>query len=158
MRKTSIPSEKEAFQKVAALCSQRECCVSQILEKLQAWGVDMETAERIVERLQEERFIDESRFCRAYALDKLRYNHWGRVKIDQMLRMMGLPAADRRAALDELPVDEYRDVALRLIQSKFSTIRSASDYEKKGKLVRYMVGKGFETSLVFQLLDFSPED
>ena len=126
MQKGSILSEKEVFNKTAALCSRSEYCISQIEEKLVRWGVEPDVQERVLARLVEENYINESRFCRAYALDKLRYNHWGRVKIDQMLRMMGLSCSDRRAALDELPEDEYHDVLQRLVASKMPTIRAAS--------------------------------
>lgn len=147
MQKTTIPSEKEALNKAASLCSQRECCPSEIREKLQRWGVEAETSERIVDRLVEERFIDEARYCRAYALDKMRYNRWGRVKINQMLRMMGLPEVHRRAALTELPDDEYIEIMRHLIQQKLPSIRARSEYERRAKLLRFIVGRGFESDL-----------
>ena len=158
MPKDTIPSENEALGRVASLCSRSEYCISQVEEKLERWGVVSEVRERIIARLLEERFIDEARFSRSYALDKLRYNHWGRVKIDQMLRLLGISSADRKSALDELPDDEYLDILCRLARQKLPTIKAGSDYERKAKLARYLAGKGFETSLVFQALDFSPDD
>lgn len=140
--------EKEALQRAAALCSRRECCVREIEEKLQRWEVPTEAQERIISRLLAERFIDEARFCRAYALDKMRYNHWGRLKIDQMLRMMGLSEHDRRTALEQLPEDEYLDTLEKVARSKASTITGKSDYERRGKLMRFLFGRGFEPELI----------
>ena len=158
MPKDTIPSESEALSRAASLCSRSEYCISQVAEKLEHWGVVSEVRERIIARLLEERFIDEARFSRSYALDKLRYNHWGRVKINQMLRMLGISSADRKSALDELPDDEYLDILRRLTRQKLPTIQAGNDYERQAKLARYLVGKGFEASLVFQALDFSPDD
>ncbi|MBQ7571831.1 MAG: RecX family transcriptional regulator [Bacteroidaceae bacterium] len=157
MQKDTIPSESEAFNQAALLCSRSEHCASQIYEKLTRLGVPSEVQERVIARLVDERFIDESRFARAYALDKLRYNHWGRVKIDQMLRMLDISPADRQAALAELPEDEYLDILHRLVRQKRPSIQGRNDYECRAKLARYLVGKGFEPSLCFRVLDFSPD-
>ena len=140
-------SEKEATQKAEALCVRRECCVSEVEEKLFAWGLTGEAQQRIVEHLLQERYIDEGRFSRAYALDKLRYNHWGRVKIGQMLRLLGISAEDRQAALDELPTDEYLDILQRLIATKWPTIQGRSTYERQAKLMRFLAGRGFEPNV-----------
>ena len=158
MPKDTIPSESEALGRVASLCSRSEHCISQVEEKLERWGVVSEVRERIISQLVKERFIDEARFARSYALDKMRYNHWGRVKIDQMLRMLGISSADRKSALDGLPDDEYLDILRRLARQKLPTIQADTDYEQRSKIARYLVGKGFETSLVFHALDFSPDD
>ena len=153
MQKTSISSEKEALSRAEALCSRRECCVSEIREKLTLWQQSAEVQERIIERLLSEGYIDELRYCKAYALDKLRYNHWGRVKIDQMLRLLGCSSADRREALGQLPPDEYREILSRLAQSKLPSIKASSDYERRGKLMRFLLGKGFEMDLISEVLD-----
>ncbi|MBQ8968386.1 MAG: RecX family transcriptional regulator [Bacteroidaceae bacterium] len=140
--------EKEALERAAALCSRRECCVSEIEEKLRRWDVPTEMQERIISRLIAEHFIDETRFCRAYALDKMRYNHWGRVKIDQMLRVMGLSEHDRHTALSQLPEDEYLDTLEKVARSKAPAITGKSDYERRGKLMRFLFGRGFEPELI----------
>jgi len=122
-------------------------------EKLRQWGADPKAQHRIVQRLVEERFIDETRYAHAFAFDKMRYAQWGRIKIDYALRMMGISSADRQTALNELPEDEYRDLLHHLAQSKLKTIRAKSDYERKAKLMRFLTGKGFELSLVQELAD-----
>ena len=152
MPKTSIPSEKEALSKAASLCSRREYCVSEIREKLTLWQQSSEAQERIIARLLSEGYIDEVRFCNAYALDKLRYNHWGRVKIDQMLRHMQVDSCARQAALDQLPEEEYRDILRRVAETKRPAVTGRNDYERRGKLVRFLLGKGFEMDLIRQVV------
>lgn len=145
--------EKNALARAAALCSQREYCASQIEEKLEGWGQSPEACERIITRLIEERFIDEARFCRAYALDKMRYNHWGRVKIRQMLRLLRVPSADREAALAELPDDEYFAILRRVAEQKLPSIKARNDYELRGKLLRFLTGRGFELDEASSVID-----
>lgn len=155
--KKPIPSieleEKNALARASALCSQREYCVSQIEEKLEGWGQSPEACERIISRLIEERFIDEARFSRAYALDKMRYNHWGRVKIRQMLRQLGISAADREAAINELPDDEYFAILRRVAEQKLPSIKARNDYELRGKLMRFLAGRGFELDEASSAID-----
>ena len=158
MQKTSIPSEKEALSRAESLCVRKECCVSEIREKLTLWQQPSEVQQRIIDRLLSEGFIDERRFCKAYALDKLRYNHWGRIKIDQMLRLLGCSSADRREALDQLPDEEYMAILSRLAQTKLPTIKASNDYERRGKLMRFLMGKGFESDLIRDIVGEVSED
>ncbi|MBQ8052040.1 MAG: RecX family transcriptional regulator [Bacteroidaceae bacterium] len=153
MQKTAIPSEKEALSRAQALCSRRECCVSEIREKLTLWQQPVAVQDRIIERLQSEGYIDELRFSRAYALDKMRYNHWGRQKIAQMLRLLDVPDRDRQTALRELPDDEYLDILRRALRSKLPTIRARNDYERRGKLMRFLLGRGFEMDLIREVME-----
>ena len=158
MQKSPIPSEKEALSKAEALCSRKECCVSEIREKLTLWQQPAKVQECIIDQLLSEGYIDELRFCKSYALDKLRYNHWGRIKIDQMLRLLGCSSADRREALSQLPDEEYIDILTRLAQTKLPTIKASNDYERKGKLMRFLLGKGFEMDLVREIVGEVSED
>ncbi len=153
MYKVKEIEEKNALARAAALCSQREYCVSQIEEKLVAWGQSAEACERIISKLIEERFIDEARFSRAYALDKMRYNHWGRVKIRQMLRMLGVSNADREAAIAELPDGEYFSILRHLVEQKLPTVKARSEYELRGKLLRFLTGRGFELDEASSAID-----
>ena len=162
MQKRTIPSgeidEKTALQRAASLCSRQECCVSEVEEKLWRWGQSADAQERIISYLIKERYIDEARFCRAYSLDKMRYNHWGRVKISQALRQLGVPDRAREDALRELPQDEYADIVRRLAESKLPSIKAASDYECRGKLTRFLLGRGFELDIIQKICNFAPDN
>ena len=63
------------------LCSRREYCQSDIDQKLRIWEVPQATIAKILKVLSEEKFIDHTRFVRAFVNDKLLFNHWGRIKI-----------------------------------------------------------------------------
>ena len=155
-----------ALQRAAALCAGSEHCCHDIREKLQRWEVSGEDAERIIEYLVNEKYIDESRFCRAYAKDKMRYSHWGRIKIDQGMRMLGLDATMRREALEELPEEEYASILQNLLKGKLRSIKARNAYERNAKLMRFALGRGFESQLIREYLpdggdedgEFFPDD
>lgn len=132
-----------ALARMAALCSVSEHCELEIREKLQRAVVSAPDIDRIVERLYDEGYLNTARYCRAYALDKLRFTHWGRLKIEYALRGKGLPQEDIREALDELPEDEYQRVLHDLLQQKARMIVDDDEYTRRGKLMRYATGRGF---------------
>ena len=70
-------TEQEAFLQLAALCAQAEHCEQEMRDKLKRWELDTAAADRIIARLQKERYIDDARYARAFVKDKIRYNKWG---------------------------------------------------------------------------------
>ena len=52
-------TETEALNRVAAYCSTAEHCRAEIAEKLQRWGIAYDAIDRIINRLEQENYIDE---------------------------------------------------------------------------------------------------
>ena len=150
-------TEEQALAKAAALCSSSEKCTGQILTKLAAWGMDTAQSEHIIQRLQAEKFIDDSRCCRAYCADKMRYNHWGRIKIRQALRMQALAQEDIEQGLEALDQNEYEKILKETIDRKAKTLRETDGYTLKQKLLRHAYSHGFEPELIFRLVDIAEE-
>src|SRR3712207_918427 len=78
-------TEQAALQKLTAKCAQAEHCIGEVSEKLRKWGMDEAAQARIMAYLTEKKFVDDERFCRFFVNDKLKYNKWGRRKIEQAL-------------------------------------------------------------------------
>lgn len=149
--------EAKALNKAAALCVKQEMCVSQIRAKLDRWLVTPDVQERILARLVSERYIDEARFAVAYARDKFRYNGWGPMRIDRQLRLLHIADAHRRAALEELPAEEQTDTLAHLLQKKAASVTGKNSYERRGKLIRFALGRGFEMDDILRNLPKDPE-
>ncbi len=145
-------NEKEATLRAAALCSASEQCISQIEEKLEKWGQGPEAVARILKRLVKEKYIDESRFARAYALDKFRYNGWGKMKIRYNLRHLGISQEDIDQGIFSIPDEEYRASLSKLLAAKSRSVKASSTYERNGKLIRFATGRGFEMNLIMSCL------
>ncbi len=143
-------TEEQALAKAAALCSGSERCTEQIRGKLAAWGLTPEQGERIIGYLREERYIDDSRYCRAFCADKLRYNHWGRIKMRQALRQQGLHQQDIEQGLDALDEREYGEVLDEVIARKARTLHEADSYILRQKLLRHAYSHGFEPELILE--------
>ena len=69
-------TEQEAYDRLSALCVSSEHCTAEMEKKMGEWGIDSEAQERIIIRLNNEHFIDDTRYARAFVRDKYRYNDW----------------------------------------------------------------------------------
>ena len=148
----SALTEEQAYQKLASLCAVSEQCISDSRRKMQRWVI-IGDAEAIIGRLIKERFIDEHRFARAFALDKFRYNHWGREMIRMEMRRRNISSADIDYGISEIPQEEYESVLRHLIEAKRPTVKGKSEYEVNQKIMRYALGKGFTMDEILRYID-----
>lgn len=150
-------SDKELFKialdKAMAQCSQREFCRDDIRRRLSLWGIEDNDSEKIIEILINENFINESRFAAAFARDKFKYNKWGKIKIASHLRSRKLPPDIIRTALDSIDSEQYNKTLYDLIESHRRTVKAKNQYNLKAKLLRFGLSKGFESSLLYEILD-----
>ena len=100
-------TESEALNKAAAYCTPCERCTHEVVAKLKAWGVTEEAQQRIIERLKSENFINEERYSRAFVNDKLRFNQWGRIKIQAALREKQIDRENINNAIAAIDDDTY---------------------------------------------------
>ena len=152
-RKNKELDYKEALQRAAALCSKQEQCSGHIREKLKAWNIAEDEAEKILKKLQQEKFLDDRRFAAFYVKDKFRFNRWGRIKINHMLRQKGIGENDIQEALDQIDNESYFKTCADLIKSKSAGLNEKNDFVRKGKLYRYAAGRGFEPDLIHRAMN-----
>jgi regulatory protein len=138
-----------AFDKAALLCSRSEKCSSEIQEKLKLWGLSTEESGPVIERLIEEKYLNDERFARAYVKDKFRFNHWGKQKIEYMLRAKKISAEILELAFEEIEAKNYSDELLKLLTEKEKSIKAKDKYDKRNKLMRFAIGRGFESVKVY---------
>jgi regulatory protein len=150
-------TEQEAYLQLAALCAQAEHCQQEMRDKMKRWGIDAAIQERIIARLVKERYIDDERFARAFAKDKIRYNKWGRRKVQQGLWQKHIDAEIQERVLCEIDDSEYLAVLKPLLKQKTKSIRAENDYERNQKLVRFALGRGFTFDIIRQCLQVNDD-
>lgn len=150
-------TEQEAYLRLTALCAQAEHCQQEMRDKMKRWTVDETVQNRIIARLVKERYIDDERYARAFVKDKIRYNKWGRRKVQQALWLKRIDADIQQKVLDEIDEKEYLDVLRPLLKQKRKTIKAQSDYELNQKLLRFALGRGFTFDIIRQCIDVDEE-
>lgn len=146
--KRKLLTYDEALHKSAAYCSLSEHCRSELIEKFNYWEVLPEYHEKIIQFLVKEKYIDEKRYASAFVKDKFRYNKWGRIRLRLELKAKKIEDSIIEEALHEISDKEYLLMINKLITEKEKNIEYRNDYEKKGKLFRYLSAKGFETESI----------
>ena len=146
-------TEQEAYLQLAALCAQAEHCQHEMLEKMRKWELPESVQARVMARLVKERYVDDERYARAFVKDKIRYNKWGRRKVQQALWLKHIDSAIQQTVLDEVDDDEYLKVLKPLLKQKSKSIKAESDYERNQKLVRFALGRGFTFDIIRQCLN-----
>ncbi len=146
-------TEKEALLRLSALCSQAEHCSYEMAEKMRRWGLGDEAAARVMEYLTEHKFVDDERYARALVRDKIKYNKWGRRKVEQALWAKRIGEDVRRRVLSEVADDDYLDVLRPLLKARARSLKAADGYELNRKLVRFALSRGFDYALIRRCID-----
>ncbi|GHT25454.1 hypothetical protein AGMMS4957_20290 [Bacteroidia bacterium] len=144
---------EQALHRLAAQCSRKELCVSDIRKKMDVYELPAADRNKLLAHLQKEKFVDEARFCAAFVHDKSLYSHWGLHKIRYELKKKQLPDHLIREALSHLNPDDTLRQLRQLLAAKRKTVQGKSDYEIRLKLMRYACGKGFSLEEVEKALD-----
>lgn len=147
-------SYEAARNKAENYCIKVERCRQEVRKKLSQWGTAPEDIEKILDKLIDDRFIDETRYARAFVRDKYRFNGWGRKKIEMSLKMKAVDSRDINEGLEEIDEQEYIDILERLLKNKKKSTKAESDYELNAKLMRFAAGRGFEPSIISKILHF----
>lgn len=147
-----VIAPEKALIRCEELCARAERCEHELREKMRAWRIDSRDIEAIINSLTTRRFLDDSRFARAFVRDKYRFARWGRRRIAMALRQKRIDSDVIDEALEEINQDEYTAVLRTLLKAKAAHMERPLSYEDRMKLLRFAVARGFETQLVSSLL------
>jgi regulatory protein len=120
---------------------------------MRRWGIADEDAKGILERLHRERFIDDGRYAAAYVREKMRFSGWGARKIAAALRTKRIAPRHIQEALEQLSPEGDSERLEAMLRKKAATISAKNDYDLKGKLVRFGVGRGFDLDDVLSAIE-----
>ena len=123
---------------------------------MRLWEIPDDAQARIMQRLVSGRFVDDERFTRAFVSDKIKYNGWGRRKIEQALWAKGIDAALQQQVLDAVSEQEFLDVLRPLLKQKARSLKFENDFERQMKLMRFAQSRGFSIDEIQKALDAVP--
>jgi regulatory protein len=145
--------KKEALAKAESFCVYRERSQKEVRTKLLEWGMRGDELEVIISELILNNFLNEERFAKAYVSGKFNIKKWGRLKIKQGLKLKGVPDKLLQKALSGIDDDEYISVLRQLAEKKKLSLTEKDRTKQKIKLIAYLQSKGFETNLIFPVLN-----
>ena len=151
-------TEQGAYLQLAQLCARSEHCQHEMLEKMRQWEMSDEAQARVMQRLIQERYVDDERYARAFVKDKILYNKWGRRKVEQALWTKRISDDIRTAVLAEVDDEQYLSVLRPLLQQKRRSVKADSDYELNQKLVKFALSRGFTYDIIRQCISGDIDD
>ena len=148
----------EVLDKMAKYCAYQERCVKDVTDKLKTFDISPKDKEEILNYLIDNRFVNDERFARSFVRGKINQSGWGLNKIRFHLIQKGIDKEIIEEALDQTDEEVYRKQLIDILKTKVKTIKAENDFEKKRKLAAYAIQRGFESSLVWEVLKEDFED
>lgn len=136
-------TKEQIISKLTAACARAEHCKDDMIRRMQRWQVDESLQQEVISYLVREKYIDEERYARFFINDKVRYNRWGRRKVEQALYFKHIPREVYEPLLDEVASEDFEEVLLPLLKNKEKNLKYANDYERRMKLLRFAMQRGF---------------
>lgn len=143
---------KQALGSLMRLCARSERSSGDAIRLLRRWGVAEGEHQAIIDRLITERYIDDRRYAEAYAREKSQLAGWGARKIALYLRQKGIENTIIEEVTAMLDSSIQRDKLIAKLRRKASTVKADSDYELRGKLMRYVAGLGYDYAMAKEMV------
>ncbi len=145
------PTAEEMLIKMAGLCAGAEQCTADIRQKILKHGFSVDEAEKMISYLCANKYIDDSRYARAYSVDKVRFSGWGKLKIGMGLRAKGMSDTAISQALDHIPENDYLEALRKVMISKARSL-DLKEIKDRQKLYRHLASRGFESRLIISAI------
>lgn len=132
-----------AYQKAASFCGYQERCTSEVKEKLRNIGLSADDMRSVIAKLEDEGYLNEERFAKAFCSGKFRFKKWGRIKIRYEMFQKGISEDIIEKGLASIDDDDYRATLRDLADKKREQMESPAD---RRVLFQYLSSKGYESS------------
>lgn len=144
---------KEATLKLMQYCAYRDRSQKEVEDKLLEMRMIPAAREEIIIKLMQEDFLNEERFARSFVRGKFRIKKWGRYKIQQELKARDISSPIIKLAMTEIEESVYTTTLYELAEKKLNLLSEEDKFKLKKKLGDYLIRKGYESSLVYEVTE-----
>ena len=148
LKKKRTKTPAEALASLLRLCARAEKSEGDARRLMRGWGLAEHDAQQVLDRLVRDRFIDDSRYAEAFVREKLRLSGWGEYKIRTALQRKGVGKELIDAALSQADRSGMGKRLAQQLERKARTVKYATQYELKTKLIRYGLSLGYDYEAV----------
>jgi regulatory protein len=152
MKKTVSLDEKEILAKILKYCAYRERTMQEVKQKLYEYQASEEVKEKIITFLKEENYVNDERYTQSYVRGKVNIKKWGKQKIKSELRNKNIKGEEVDNALNDIDEASYKKTLMELLIKKNNSLKDEIKNDRRNKLVRYGLSKGYEMNLIFECL------
>lgn len=144
---------EEIKQKMVNYCVYQDRSHFEVEQKMKEYLLIPEAKEEILLFLIKENFLNEERFAKSYARGKFYIKKWGKNKIRMSLLQKGISERLIKKSFEEIDDEDYKRTISDLINKTMLTYKGLQEYQKKQKLIKFLISRGFEYEVVLLNLE-----
>lgn len=141
----------EATRLLENYCAYQERCHKEVEQKLYDINMIPVAKEKILLHLMQHNFLNEERYAKAYVRGKFSIKKWGKIKIASELKFKNISSYNIKQALNNIDETAYLKNLQQLAEKKLPLIKESNAFKKRNKLSTFLISKGYEPNLVFEL-------
>ncbi|MBT4738021.1 MAG: RecX family transcriptional regulator [Flavobacteriales bacterium] len=153
MQNNKVYTVKEATERIQSYCAIQDRCQWEVEKKMKEWGISDEIIENILTDLILDKFVNEERFSESFCRGKFRIKRWGKVKIKNELKIKKISNNCIDKGLLQIEKKEYVKVLKDLYLKKRDSLKDTNQFIRKGKIAKHLQQKGFESKLIWELIN-----
>ncbi|MDQ3191662.1 MAG: RecX family transcriptional regulator [Bacteroidota bacterium] len=142
-----------AMNKVQSFCAYRDRSKEEVRQKLTEFDLSEEELKLIIDSLVVDNFINEERFVTGFVRGKFKIKKWGKHKIKAALVSKRVATELIKPALSLIDEKEYIETLKALVEKKMNEVKKKDPAEAKFKVARYAAAKGYESDLIWDVLN-----
>lgn len=144
---------EEATRILENFCAYQERCHKEVEKKLYDLKMIPEAKEKIILHLLQHNLLNEERYAKAFARGKFSIKNWGKRRIINELKFKNISPYNINVALKEIHDDDYLNTLQKIAEKKLPFIKESNEFKKRNKLSTFLISKGYETELVYKLVN-----
>lgn len=139
---------EEIKQKMVNYCVYQDRSHFEVEQKMKEFLLIPEAKEEILLFLIKENFLNEERFAKSYTRGKFYIKKWGKNKIRMSLLQKGISERLIKKSFEEIDDEDYKRTISDLINKTLLTYKGLQEYQKKQKLIKFLISRGFEYEMI----------
>ncbi|MGY8969345.1 MAG: regulatory protein RecX [Flavobacteriales bacterium] len=152
LKKNSFTLE-EAQKRLEHYCAYQERCHYEVEQKLRELNMISSVQEIIITKLLGKNYLNETRFSQSFARGKFRIKKWGKVRIIRELKARRISDYNIKKGLREISDEDYNETFYTLFEKRKASVDHYPLYERKRKILDYMVYRGWEKEKIYASLN-----
>lgn len=147
--------EKSVYDQALTLLGFRARSVAELRRRLLEKGAPADEVEDVIQRLKDQKLLDDADFARQFARNKLVGPGASRFRIVQELARKGISRELADHAVEELRTDDGIDsahVIHRVAQKKWASLAQLDDFTRRRRLYAFLARRGFSPDEIRQAM------
>ena len=143
--------DKAIYEKLCNYCAYQERCVSDVKQKLYKLKVSKDDYDTYIEKLQGGNFLNEDRYTKYFVSAHVK-KKWGKQKMQAALSAKRIDTRTIKKYLQDIDANQYNEQMHTAAEKKWRTIKGETLNERKTKLLRFLLTKGYEMKIAGEVV------